>query len=272
MKTSNWIKLIGIVCIVFGSFGIISGLSELLMQRMIETHPELPEPPAELLRSNLLVYTGILIRTVLLIAGIFFLMKKTFALNLMYIALIISILYGILSLLRLNNNFPIGNQVFALIDPVFYAALLIGVYSIRKYYYKSPEELAESSEGKQKRKTLSPMNLKILSLVGMLCLTVSLSILGLWIYACKSVDRQSINGSYDYLIYNTNRVAKFNSYFPEFLQGGYNTVYLSIAFCILAIIFSSIGLKLPWKLWKGLNIIILICSILLLLLNLFMLM
>ena len=265
MKTSNWIKLIGIICIVSGAFGIMSGLSELLMQRMIETRPELPEPPAELLRSNLLVYTGILIRTVLLMAGLFFLMKKTFALNLMYIALIISILYGIVSLLLLNNNIPIGNQVFALIDPVFYAALLIGVYSIRKYYYKSPEELAELSKGKQKRNTLSPMNLKILSLVGMLSLTVSLSILGLWIYACKSVDSQSI----DYL---TNRAAKYKSYFPEFLQGVYNTVYLSIAFCILAIIFSSIGLTLSGKLWKGLNIIILICSILLLLLNLFMLM
>jgi len=265
MKSSNGIKLIGIVCIVFGSFGLLSGLSELLMQRMIETRPELPEPPAELLRSNLLVYTGILIRTILLMAGIFFLMKKTFALNLMYIALTFSILYGIVSLLLLNNNIPLGNQVIALIDPVFYAALLIGVYSIRKYYYKSPEELAESSEGKQKRKTLSPLSLKILSLVGMLCLTVSLSILGLWIYACKSVDRQSI----DYL---TNRVAKYKGYFPEFLQGGYNLNYLSIALCILAIIFSSIGLTLSGKLWKGLNIIILICSILLLLLNLFMLM
>ena len=265
MKTSNWVKLIGIICIVFGAFGIMSCLSELLMQRMIETRPELPEPPAELLRSNLLVYTGILIRTILLMAGIFFLMKKTFALNLMYFALTISVLYGIFSSLRLNNNFPIGNQIFALMDPVFYAALLIGVYSIRKYYYKSPEELAELSKGKQKRKTLNPLNLKILSLVGMLCLTVSLSILGLWIYACKSLDSQSI----DYL---TNRAAKYNSYFPEFLQGVYDTVYLSIAFCILAIIFSSIGLKLPRKLWKGLNIIILICCILLLLLNLFMLM
>ena len=176
MKTSNWIKLIGIICIVFGAFGLLSGLSELLMQQWIETHPELPEPPAELLRSNLLVYTGILIRTILLMAGIFFLMKKTFALNLMYIALTISILYGIVSLLLLNNNIRIGNQVFALIDPVFYAALIIGVYFIREYYYKSPEELAELSKGKQKRNTLSPMNLKILSLVGMLSLTVSVNI------------------------------------------------------------------------------------------------
>ena len=71
MKSSNGIKLIGIVCIVFGAFGIMSGLSELLMQRMIETRPELPEPPPELLRSNLLVYTGILIRTILFMAGIF---------------------------------------------------------------------------------------------------------------------------------------------------------------------------------------------------------
>jgi hypothetical protein len=257
MKTSNWIKLIGIICIVLGAFGIMSGLSEHLMQRMIETRPKLTEPPAELLRSNLLVYTGILIRTVLLMAGIFFLMKKTFALNLMYIALIISILYGIVSLLLLNNDIPIGNQVFALIDPVFYAALLIGVYFIREYYYKSPEELEELSKGKQKRKTLSPVNLKILSLVGMLCLSVPFSIFGLWNYSWNLGTTQD------------ERVSIFKSYFPGFLQGQYDSALLSIVFCILAGVLSIICLKLLEKPWRILNIFNLALCSLLLLLNLF---
>jgi hypothetical protein len=257
MKTANRIKVIGIICIVFGSFGIMSGLLEFLMQRMIETRPEIPEPPVGLLRSNSLVYAGILIRTVLLMAGILFLMKKPFALNLMYIALIISVLYGIFSLLLLNNNTPVGNQVIALIGPVFYAALIIGVYSIRKYYFKSPEELAELSKGKQKTKTLSPVRLKILSLVGILCLSIPLSIMGLWIYCCKLEETQN------------ERVSIFNSYFPGFLQGQYDSAFLSIAFCILAGALSIICLKLSGKLWRILNILNLALCGLLLLLNLF---
>jgi hypothetical protein len=257
MRSSNWIKLIGIICIVFGAFGIISGLSELLMQRLIEARPELPEYPAELLRSNFLVYTGILIRTVLLIAGIFFLMKGAFALNLMYITLTISILYGIFSLLLLNSNIPVGNQVFALIDPVFYAALLIGVYSIRKYYYKSPEELAELSKGKQKGQTFSQVNLKILSLFGVLCLSVPFSIFGLWIYSWNLGTTQD------------ERISIFKSYFPGFLQGQHYSAFLSIAFCILAGILSIICLKLPGKSWRILNIFNLAFCGLLLFLNLF---
>jgi hypothetical protein len=66
-------------------------------------------------------------------------------------------------------------------------------------------------------------------------------------------------------------VAVYYSHLPDFLAGGYKTSYISLAFSFLAIILSSISLKLPGKLWK-LNIVVLILSASLLLLNLFQMM
>ena len=106
-------------------------------------------------------------------------------------------------------------------------------------------------------KSLTHRSLKILTFVGLFSLSSPLSIFGLWKHAFNLGDNQ------------TDRVAIFKSYFPDFLNGRWDITYLSIAFCISAIILSSISLKLPGKLWKALNIIILVFSILLLSLNLF---
>lgn len=109
-------------------------------------------------------------------------------------------------------------------------------------------------------KTLTPRLLKILTFGGLFCLSIPLSLLGIWIYVFNLADNQS------------DRVAILHSYFPEFLHGRYVTTYISVAFCLLTIILSNISLKLSGILWKTLNIIILIISILLLLLNLFQMM
>ncbi len=106
-------------------------------------------------------------------------------------------------------------------------------------------------------KSLSQTQLKILTFVSLICLLIPLSIYGLWIYVIDLGTTQA------------ERVAIFKDYFPSFLNGRWSTTLLSIAFCVSAIIFSSISLKLSGKLWKLLNIIILILSSLLLLLNLF---
>ena len=102
--------------------------------------------------------------------------------------------------------------------------------------------------------------LKTLTFVSLIFLSIPLFIYGLWIQAFNLGTCQS------------ERVTIFNSYFPDFLHGRWDITYLNIVFCILAIILSSFCLKLPQKLWKVLNIIILIFSCLLLLLNLFSLM
>ena len=102
--------------------------------------------------------------------------------------------------------------------------------------------------------------LKTLTFVSLTFLSITLLIYGLWIHAFNLGTTQS------------ERVSIYKNYFPDFLFGRWDISYLSITFCIAAIILSSICLKLSGKLWKTLNIIILILSSLLLLLNLFSLM
>ena len=109
---------------------------------------------------------------------------------------------------------------------------------------------------KTEMKSLNQTHLKILTLVSLICLLIPYSILGLWIYVSDLGTTQ------------TERVAIFKDYFPDFLNPGWGVALLSIVFCIIAIIFSSISFKLSGKFWKVLNIIILILSSLLLLLNL----
>ena len=106
-------------------------------------------------------------------------------------------------------------------------------------------------------KSLTPRSLKLLTLLGLIFLFVPILIWGLWIQAFNLGTTQ------------IKRVAIFNNYFPDFLDGKWDITLLNMAFCLTAIILSSISLKLPGKLWKGLNFIILVLSILMLSLNLF---
>ena len=106
-------------------------------------------------------------------------------------------------------------------------------------------------------KSLNQIQLKILTLVGLICFLIPFTIYGLWIYVFDLGTNQ------------TERVSLFKDYFPDFLNGRWDTTFLGIFFCVLAIIFSSIGLKLLRKYWRILNVFILILSCLLLLLNLF---
>jgi hypothetical protein len=198
-----------------------------------------------------------------LLAGIFFLMKKSFSLKIMYLALTLSILCRIVPMLFFSqySSIPISNyeiNIFSLIGPYIDVALLIGVYRLAKYYYRSDDELVNLSGGKLRR-LLTPLLLKILTFMGLLCLSIPLTIMGLWIHAFNLGDSQA------------NSVAIFNSYFPDFLHGRYATAYLSIVFCILVIIITSINLRSSGKIWK-VNKIILVLSSLLLFLNLFQMM
>jgi len=106
-------------------------------------------------------------------------------------------------------------------------------------------------------KPLTPKLLKILTFIGLFCLSIPLIIIGLWVHAFNLGDNQN------------NRVEIFNTYFPDFLHGIYSTTLLSIAFCVAAIILSIICLKVSEKMWKILNIAILVISISLFLFNIF---
>lgn len=107
-------------------------------------------------------------------------------------------------------------------------------------------------------KSLNHTQLKILTLVSLICLIIPSSILGLWIYVCAcNVGTPQ-----------PETVAIFKDYFPNFLDGRWGTTLFSMIFCVSSIVFSGISLKLSGKLWKVLNTIIVIISSFILFLNL----
>ena len=183
--------------------------------------------------------------------GIFFLRKKPFSLLLMYAALTISLLYVVIPLLFFK---PFDDFIFVVIGPIIDLCLFIGVYRIRKYYYDSPNEIIKLFG----EYTLSPRFLKLFTFLGLLCISIPISILGLWIYASNTGTDQA------------DRVEIFNNHIPDYLHGSSN--YLNLIFCALAIILSSICLNSSGKSYELLNKIILSLGFLLLLLNLFQLM
>jgi len=265
MKTSGWIRLIGILCIVFGTHGIMNTIIPLVFPEMTGTGNEnLPDDSPDLIRWIMnLQYITLLANAIYLMTGIFFLMKKPFSLKLMYIALIFSILVRIVPMLIFNryNSIPFSYyeiNIFSLIGPFIDIVLLIGVYRLAKYYF-NPDDSVIKLFGDNIMEILNPRIMKILTFMGIVSLSVSLTILGLWIHAFNIGDNQA------------ERVAVFNNYFPDFLQGRSAVSYLSLAFSALAIVISSICLNSSGKIWK-VNMLILVFSCLLLLLNLFQMM
>jgi hypothetical protein len=105
-------------------------------------------------------------------------------------------------------------------------------------------------------KKLNQIQLKIVTLVSLICVSIPLSICGLWIYVFYLGTSQ------------VERVAIFHDYLPDVLSGRWDTTYLSILFCISSIILSLIGLNSSSTLLKVTNILIVILSSILLLLNL----
>ncbi|MDP2176221.1 MAG: hypothetical protein Q8K70_09975 [Bacteroidota bacterium] len=258
MQVSRWIKPIGILCIIFGIFGLTENFAKIILIEVIESKKINPSINIQS-HDIIIAYIGIGVYFIYLVSSIFFLLKKSFSLRMIYITLIISILYIVIPLLIINKSDPSGFlfdyrlNFSNLLSPAIDIALLFGIVIISKNYYKKPDEFIES-------KILTPFRLKILTFIGLLCFSIPLSIFILWQYAYNMGDNQF------------NRVEIFKSYFPNFLQERYDTAYLSLAFCLLSIILSSLSLKLSGYLWKTLNIIILVLAILLMLLNLFQMM
>jgi hypothetical protein len=262
MKTSMWIKLIGILCIIFGGQGIINEIIPLLFPEMVgRVNEKLPEASSDTLNWVLMLpYITLFSNLFYLMSGIFFLMKKVFSVNIMYMALTFSILCRIVPMLFFNQfrSFPLSNyeiNIFSLLGPCIDIVLLVGVSILAKYYYNSEDEIIKLF----REYILTPRLLKLLTFLGLVCVSIPISIQGLWIYSAKSYINQA------------DSVATFNSFFPSFLHGRYTINYLSIVFCLFAITISIINLKSSKTIWK-LNMIILVLGGLLLLLNLFQMM
>ncbi len=100
-------------------------------------------------------------------------------------------------------------------------------------------------------------SLKIATVLGALCLFFPVLIIGLWVHSFNLGTTQM------------ERVAIFHHYFPDPLQGRFTLTLISMAFCILSLILSRMGIKLPGKLWKAVNRITFGLGVLILLMNLF---
>jgi hypothetical protein len=253
MKTSDWIRLIGILCIVFGILGIFNDILPYLITGLSEESGEIIQSSRDVsVWLTISKYSGIFVPLFYLLAGIFFLLKKPYSIWLMYIALSLSILNVLIPTIAARL---FQSMIFALPGLIIDIALLILVFRIRKSYFGSPDEIVKVFGDNPAK----PWLLKIFTFVGFICFSASLSILGLWIHAFNSAADQG------------DPVAIFKSYFPGFLQSGYNTSYFSLFLCFVAIVFCTLGLKSKGVL-RMVNLIILVLSCLLLFLNLFQLM
>lgn len=103
-------------------------------------------------------------------------------------------------------------------------------------------------------------HLQFISFFGLVCLLLPVAIQALWIYA------------FNLAATHQERVEIFSSYFPDFFHRSYTLAFVSLAFCILAIILSNVSLHLSGKWWKMINFSTLISSVLLVFLNLYQMM
>ncbi len=84
------------------------------------------------------------------------------------------------------------------------------------------------------------------TLRGVACLLVPLSIFVLWWYVSAQGDAHVEN------------VARFQGFFPGYLQGRLDTAFLGIAYTLPALLISSINLKKTDTFWNSINKIVLI--------------
>jgi hypothetical protein len=108
-------------------------------------------------------------------------------------------------------------------------------------------------------KSKNLLRLKAFTYVGAVCMFIALIIQVIWINAFNAVE------------IHEERLAIFNSSFPEFLHNGYTLSYISLGLCIVAVVLSNFTVKLS-ALWKIISLITLSISVVLLLLNLYQLM
>lgn len=263
MKINGSIKFIGILGIIFGVFGLLNSISQIAIITMYATNPEIGNraafSPAVQTVSLPLAYTGVLIYLVYLASGIFFLLKKSFSVKLMSIALIMSIAYILLPLLLINKSYTNGFlfdytfQLSKLKGAALDIVLFAGVALLRKNYFVQTDELTSP-------KTSSSPLLKIMTFIGILFFLIPLSLFALWQYV------------WDPTLPQVDNVAAFTSYLPEFLKEPNRVAYISLIFCLAAIILNSVCLKLTGTFWKTVNLLFLILSSLLMLLNIWQLM
>ena len=214
----------------------------------MDTWPEMS--PDRLKWMERLAILGLIVNTVYLFAGIFFLKRKSFSLVLMYSALIISLLYVFIPMFFIE---PLDDLIFVLIGPFIDLCLLFGVIRIKNHYHDNSDKVVKPL-GEIK---ISPPVLKVITLLAVFCLSVPIMIQAVQIHVMSLADNRE------------DMLAILQNNYPGFLHSFKGNFYISLTFCLIAIVLSSIGLKLSGKVWRYLNTFILVIACLLLFLNLF---
>jgi hypothetical protein len=89
---------------------------------------------------------------------------------------------------------------------------------------------------------------KVISILSLLCTLTPLTFFSLWIYVYNQGQNQM------------ERVAAFKDFFPRFLHGRWDIVYLGMICCLLAIILSGWSINRLNTSWRIFNVIIIILS------------
>ncbi len=109
-------------------------------------------------------------------------------------------------------------------------------------------------------KKISLAKLTVLAATSFVSTLIPCIFWGLWTYCFNSQKNQA------------DRVAMYNSYFPDFLNGRYTISLICILFSLIGIILSSIYWNKKTFLLKCFSIIVLVAAGIMLLLNMFSLM
>jgi|GEM_PF-4982706 len=247
MRITSWIKLVGILLIFMGGTGLIGNLS-LLLSELSASHTR--EFTWHFIHAP---KVGLLINLLLLIAGIFFLLKNRFSIPLIFLALVADIFFRIIPSLFLSVYHA---MLFIMIRPGINLILLIIVYHISRYY-NEPEKKVEFFS--RTLSYLSDRTLKWIVITGTLFLFVPVFIQVLWFYTFSTVE--------SYLA-----MEAFYSYFPDFMHGSAILNYLSIVCCMIAIVAGLTGMKLSKDSWWKASAFTMTLGSILLFLNIFQLM
>jgi hypothetical protein len=242
MNTKSWIKLVGILVIFMGLTGIIGNVS-LLFSKLPDSH--IPEFTWHFIYAP---KVGLLVNLLLLMAGVFFLLRKKFSIPLIYVALVADIFFRIIPALFLSVYHDL---FFIMIRHFINLVLLIIVTHLRANYHE-PEKKVEFFS--RTLSYLSSSTLKAVIIIGALSLFFPVFIQLLWIYTFSTVE--------SYLATDT-----FYSYFPKFLHSTSLLNYLSVACCIIAIISGLIGMKQANQTWWKASTFIMASGSIMLLLN-----
>ncbi|MDX5405387.1 MAG: hypothetical protein LPK28_07810 [Bacteroidota bacterium] len=245
MRARTTILWVGIIMLIFGGLGIIEDLSGIVIPLIDPSFSsEMPARFEEwLFKASI---TGLAVNVIWVIAGIYFLSRKRFALRLMYLALVTSLIYGVLTGLFFpvsDVNLGLGHWISLFFGIFIDLLLLMALVKVTPIYH-DPEPVIDP------KRNLTAY----LTVVASVLLLLQMTLFGLWVIASERTES------------HREAVELFHTMIPEFLHGP--SVVVGFFLGLIAGILSIRNLAGQPGVFKWWNIIILTLSIPLTLLHL----